>query len=154
MQETNQLLAFSIDKHVYALPYSIIERVVQAVEITPLPNSAEIIEGIINVHGFVIPVINLRRKMNLQDKEVELSDKFIITKTSKRTVALIADDIQGLIEAQDDNIVTMDKIIPNPKMFSGTVKLKNDIVLIYDTDKFLSKKEEADLQQILGEDED
>ena len=152
MQDTdiNSLLTFSVDKYEYALPYAIVERVVRAVEITPLPNSAEIIEGIINVHGLVIPVINLRKKMGLPVKELELSDKFIITKTSKRTVALIVDDIQEIIEAEEDDIVSMKRIIPNPKMFKGTVKLKDNLVLIYDTDKFLSKREEANLQEVLG----
>ena len=148
--DINHLLAFTVDKYEYALPYVIVERVVRAVEITPLPNSADIIEGIINVHGLVIPVISLRKKMGLAVKELDLSDKFIITKTSKRTIALIVDDIQGIIEAEDDDIVSMKKIIPNPKMFKGTVKLKDNLVLIYDTDKFLSKREEANLQEVLG----
>jgi purine-binding chemotaxis protein CheW len=150
MKILNHLLVFIIDEHEYALPYSLVERVVQAVEITPLPNSTEIIDGIINVHAAVIPVINLRKKIGLPDKELELSDKFIISRTNKRSIALIVDDIHGIIELDDDSIVSMDKIIPNHKMFQGTVKLKNNLILIYNTDKFLSKGEEADLQEVLG----
>ena len=85
------------------------------------------------------------------EKELEMSDKFIITKTSKRTLALMVDDILGIIDTGEDEIVSMDKIIPNPKMFKGTAKLKNNLVLIYDTDRFLTGKEEADLQEILAE---
>jgi purine-binding chemotaxis protein CheW len=149
MKELNQLLVFTIDKHEYALPYSVIDRVVQAVEITPLPNATENIMGIINVHGFVIPVINLRKKMGVSDKELELSDKFIIIRIREHSVGLIADKIHGMIEIKENQLVLIKNIVPSSKLFSGTLKLENNLLLIYDADEFLSAKEKTNLQKIL-----
>ena len=63
----------------------------------------------------------------------------------------MVDEIVGIIEPSDKEVVAMDKIIPDPKLFGGTVKLPNNLVLIYNTEKFLSLKEEIKLQDALGE---
>ena len=61
--DIRHLLVFSVDEQEYALPYTIVEKVVRSVEITPLPNAPDIIKGIINVHGRVIPVLSVREKL-------------------------------------------------------------------------------------------
>ena len=149
--DIRHLLVFSVDEQEYALPYTIVEKVVRSVEITPLPNAPDIIKGIINVHGRVITVISVREKLGCHGRDINLDDKFIIAKAGKRTIAFVVDEIVGIIEPSDKEIVEMDKIIPDPKLFGGTVKLPNNLVLIYNAEKFLSLKEEQKLQEALGE---
>ncbi len=86
-----RLVPFLLDDQRYALHLDVVERVIPAVEITPLPKAPEIVLGLINIRGKIIPVLNIRRRFRLPDRETELTDHFIIANTSKRTVALPAD---------------------------------------------------------------
>ena len=60
MREEGQFIAFSLDAQRYALPLASVERVIRVVEITPLSKALDIVLGVVNVQGRVIPVINLR----------------------------------------------------------------------------------------------
>jgi purine-binding chemotaxis protein CheW len=145
------LLVFIVDEQEYALPYTIVEKVVRSVEITPLPNAPDIIKGIINVHGRVIPVLSVREKLGCHGRDIDLEDKFVIAKAGKRVIAFVVDDIVGIIEPSAKEVVDMDKIIPDSELFGGTVKLPNNLVLIYNAEKFLSLKDEEKLQDAMAD---
>ena len=90
-----RLVPFLLDDHRYALHLGVVERVIPAVEITPLPKAPEIVLGLINIRGKIIPTLNIRRRLQLPERETELTDHFIIANTPKRTVALPAVGWQG-----------------------------------------------------------
>ena len=74
--EGKLILVFALDEPRYALPLSAVERVVRAVEITPLPNAPAIIQGAINVQGAIIPVVNIRESFSLAGARDELRRPF------------------------------------------------------------------------------
>jgi len=78
------LLALSVDDRRYALPLSAVERIVRIVEVTPLPSAPEIVAGVVNVHGRVIPVVDLRKRFTLREPVIALSDQLIVAHTSDR----------------------------------------------------------------------
>jgi purine-binding chemotaxis protein CheW len=143
------VVVFTLEKQKYALPCSTVEKIVNAVEITHLPHAPKKILGIINVHGTIVPVLNLRLLMKLPEKDIELSDKIIITNTSKRKVAFFADSIEELAEIEDNKIVNMKDVIPNPDIYDGTIKINKGLIMIYNTEKFLSLEEEKKLENAL-----
>src|SRR3712207_6774571 len=98
MNNSRRYVVFTLDEHGYALPLSFVERIVRAVEVTPLPKAPEIVLGVINVQGRVIPVVNIRKRFRLPEREIELSDQFIIARTAKRTIALVVDAVGGVAE--------------------------------------------------------
>ena len=126
----------------YALYLSAVERVVHAVEITPLPKAPAIVLGVINFGGKVIPVVNLRKRLNFNGRAIQLTDKLIIAKTSKRIIALLVDEVTGLLENTDQGMILPDSVLPNLEYVDGIIKLTDGLVLIHDLDKFLSLEEE------------
>lgn len=135
--KVDKILIFNIDNQKYALHFSVVERVIRIVEITPVPKAAEILSGMINMHGAVLPVIDIRRLLGLSEREVSLSDRLIITKTAGVKVALLIDDIIGVSEYREQDIIPTGKIIPGLEYIEGVVKLADGLVFIYDLDKFL-----------------
>lgn len=99
MKESVQLVVFTLNEQRYGLRLSAVERVVRAVEVTLLPSAPEIVLGIINLAGRVVPVMNVRQRFGLPEKESDLSDQFIIARTAMRTVALLVDSVSTLVEA-------------------------------------------------------
>ena len=78
MEKLNQLVVFFLNEQKYALYLPAVERVVSAIEVTPLPQAPDNVLGIINVMGKVIPVVNIRKRFGLPEREIDLSDQFII----------------------------------------------------------------------------
>ncbi len=145
----NQLVVFTLDEQRYALYLPVVERVVSAVEVTPLPQTPDIVFGIINMQGKVIPVVNIRRRFSLPEREIDLSDQFIIANTSRRTVALVVDTVSGVIESAEGKLIISENITPGMEYVDGVIKLEDGLILIHDLDRFLSLEEEKKLDNAL-----
>src|SRR5437867_11439317 len=85
----NRLVVFSLDAERYGLRLSCVERIVRLAEFTALPKAPDIVLGIVNVQGEIIPVLNVRQRFGLPERELDLSDHLVIARTSKRKVALV-----------------------------------------------------------------
>ena len=142
MNAMKQLLVFFLDDQRYALNLAVVERVFPAAEITPVPKAPHIVMGVINIQGHVTPVINTRKRFFLPEREIKLSDQFIIAHTSRRTVALMADAVFGVVECSRHDVITTEEILPQLEYVKGVVKLKDQLILIHDLDKCLSLEEE------------
>lgn len=129
-----------------ALPLAAVERVVRAVCFTPLPNAPDIIFGVVNVQGHVIPLVNMRRRFCLPEREIALTDKLVIAHTSQRPVALLADAVNGIHEYAEQDTVAADSIIPGLEYIDGVVRLDDGLILIHNLDRFLSLEEAASLE--------
>jgi purine-binding chemotaxis protein CheW len=78
MQRLSEVLIFSLDEHRYCLPAEYVQEIARAVPSQPVPNTPRGIEGIIDVHGAIVPVIDLRQRLGVAPKEPEPSDHLII----------------------------------------------------------------------------
>ena len=145
-------MIFKLDELRFALHVSAVERVIWAAEVTPLPGAPSILLGVLNVRGKIIPVVNLRRRLGLTEREIEPSDQLIIGHTSSRPLALIADAVTGVIELPEENVIAANRVFSNPEYVEGVVKLEGDLVLIHDLDTFLSFGEETALDAALRAD--
>jgi purine-binding chemotaxis protein CheW len=145
------LVPFLLDDQRYALHLGVVERVIPAVEITPLPKAPEIVLGLINIRGKIIPTLNMRRRFRLPERETELKDHFIIANTSKRTLAIPADMVSGVIQVSDEEITEAMDILPGLEYVEGVVRLKEGLLLIHDLERFLSLEEETILDEALSD---
>lgn len=143
---SNQYVVLTLDEQRYALDISGVERIVRAAEITNLPKAPDIVLGVVNVRGQVIPVVNLRKRFQLPEREIDLMDQFIIARTSKRSVALVADSVGGVIERSTQDVVKAGQILPNMEYVDGVVKTEDGLILIHDLETFLSLEEERVLE--------
>ena len=144
-----QHIVFSLDGQPFALRLSSVERIVRAVEVTPLPRAPEAVLGVINVHGQITPVFNLRERFRLPAREISLSDQFIIARARTRRVVLVVDEVRGVDESLERATVAADDILPGMEHVAGVAKLGIDLIFIHDLDKFLSLEEERELEGAL-----
>ena len=149
MGQSNQFLVFILDEQRYALHLSTVETVVRAVEITALPKAPEIVLGVLNMQGRIVPVVNVRQRFRLAEREIALSDRFIIARTSRRVVALVVDSVQGVIECAEHEVVAAEDIAPQIEYVEGVVKSPEGLVFIHDLDAFLSLDEEKTLDEAI-----
>jgi purine-binding chemotaxis protein CheW len=149
MNQVHQLVVFTLDGQRYAVPLSAVERIVRLVEITPVPHTPEIVLGVINVQGRILPVVNIRGRLRLSARELHLSDHLLIARTSKRTVALVVDAVSEVVNLPGHEMVTGEKILAHLKYVAGVVKRPDGLILIHDLDEFLSLEEEQALHDAI-----
>lgn len=145
----NQIVVFRLGESRCALPLTAVDKVIRAVQVTPLPQAPEIVSGVINLAGKVIPVINVHRRFQLEERDLQLDDRFIIAHTSRRTVALVADSVSGYQELGDRQMIPVEESLSFAPFLRGVAKIEGDIIMIYDLDQFLSLDEETALDRAM-----
>ncbi len=149
MKKPERLIVFLLDDRQYALDLSVVEMVVRAVEITPLPKAPAVVYGLINVKGILAPALNIRKRFNLPEKDLNLKDQIIIARAKNRTVAMVVDAVQNVIESAELEVVKPETVIDDLEHVAGIVKLNGDMVFIHDLDNFLYPDEEEMLQEAI-----
>jgi purine-binding chemotaxis protein CheW len=144
--ESAQWVVFCLDAGRYALPLSSVERIVRAAHITPLPRAPDNILGVLNVQGQVLPVYNLRQRFGLPERSIDLEDQFVIARTTRRTVVLVVDSAQGVIER---HAVAAAGTAPDSTDIRGVIALEDGLVLIHDLNRFLSPQEASALDEAI-----
>lgn len=149
----NRLVTFTLSRQRYALRLESVYEVVRMVEVVPLPKAPKIMLGVVNLRGSVIPVLSVRQRFGMEEGEPNPSDQLIVAETAARTVALVVDSVDEVIEQQADAILETSRIAPGLTYVDGIAKLKDGLLFIHDLERFLSLEEENQLKELLGKPE-
>lgn len=134
----NSVVVFTLDDNRYALPLSVVDRVVRAIEITPVSQGPGGILGIINLQGKIMPVVNLRRWLHLPEREIDPSNRMIVAQVQERTLVIVVDSIAGIASFARADVVLRDQIIVGLDAVVGVVKMDGDMIPIVDLARMVS----------------
>jgi purine-binding chemotaxis protein CheW len=144
-----EVLVFEVEGQRYGLPTVDVRELVRAVMITPLPNAPTVIEGVVNVRGSVLPVLDVRARFRLPAKPLDPSDHFIVASAGPRGVILRVDRATHLAVVDEASVQTSQTLGPSATYVAGVAKLEDGLVLIHDVATFLSAAEAAALDEAL-----
>jgi purine-binding chemotaxis protein CheW len=140
-----EVLVFELSGIRYALPAADIGELVRAVTVIPLPKGPPVVEGIINVRGRVVPVLDVRARFQLPSKAASPTDHLILARAGERLVAIRVDRALGLARLEPADIEDARTALPGADYVIGVAKLPDGLVLIHDLRTFLSAAEAATL---------
>lgn len=147
-----KFLTFHLDKEIFAINIMKVERVKEYEKTTKMPNIAEYVEGIINLMGEIVPIINLRKKFMLPDFENKEKTKIIVVKLeNNKKVGFLVDDVREVLTVTEDKIDEPPAHIvgmSNVKFISGVIKLENEMILTLEVDNLLTSEEKLALANI------
>lgn len=146
----DEYLLLGLDELRVALPLPVVERVFHAVYVTPLPDVPDLVLGVVNVQGRVIPVVSLRRRVRLPDRPIALTDRLVIAHTARRSLALLADSASEVREIPESLLVAAEDVLPGLEYVAGVARLDDGLLLIQDLNRFLSLDEESVLDLALS----
>jgi len=147
-----QLLGFRLDDQEYALDVGEVVQVVRMVATTRAPKAPEVVEGMINLRGRVIPVINLRKRFSLPPKPLSLDDHLLIAQTDGRVMALLVDVVSEVLNIPASTLDSAEEVGPQLSEFlSAVAKLGDRLVLILDLNRVLTLDEERRLDRALAQ---
>lgn len=138
MQEQDFLI-FDTGGAKCVLPVEDTERVLHAVKLTSYPDMPEELEGMLNIGEKLIPVINLRYMLALEDEELSPSHYFLIFNTGNGLVAIRAETLPTTIKISPDQTEILDKIGDRPEQIKNIVGKDDKTVLILEPDGLYPK---------------
>lgn len=131
------LVIASLDALRLGIPVETVDRVIMAAEVTPLPDMPAAIAGAINLHGEVMPVVDLRKRFRLPSKPLAPSDQFVIVRTGGRALAVIVDDVLDIAQFDRDALVPAPELLPWMEHIQGLVRLEDGLLVVKDPERFL-----------------
>ncbi len=142
MSQKKQYFVFMLDEQRYGIDLLAVERVIPAVELITLPESPEIMSGLINLRGRMVPVVDIRKKFGLPQRQMSMEDRIIIFQTATWTTSMVVDKVEGVIEFGPDDLNGAEDLFPEMGQFmEGVGKSQDDSVLIYNIDSLFSGQE-------------
>lgn len=147
----HQLVSFKVGNEEYAVDILSVHEINRISEIATIPKSPDFIKGVINLRGKIIPVISLRKKFGLTEKENDAHSRIIVTNIHGVTIGLVVDSVSEVLR------ISSDVIEPPPPMVSGIsaefingiAKLQDRLIMLLDINKLLGE-EGATLSMIEG----
>jgi purine-binding chemotaxis protein CheW len=137
--ETVQLLTFKLDDQEYALNIDNVVQVVRMVAVTKAPKAPDFVEGMLNLRGRVIPVVDLRKRCGLPVKPYDLNTQLLIARTDSRTMALMVDGVSEVLSMPAANVEPPENIGVGMEHLAAVGKLGDRLVLIVDPKTILGE---------------
>ena len=146
----NKVVVFKIDNEEFAVNIIQVERILGYTEPTKIPESPEFIKGVITYQNEILPIMDLKKKFNLSDTELEDNPKIVVVKSKDKKVGLIVDLVSEVIDVDDSMIEEAPNIVRgiSNEYIRGMIKLNDRIIILIDTEKILTNDEMSKIQSL------
>jgi purine-binding chemotaxis protein CheW len=145
-----QLACFRVGKEMYALDILRIREIIRPQKITAVPKAPPFIEGVINLRGAVIPVVDLRKRFDQELGTDIRKTRVIICALTGKIIGLTVDDVAEVRRYSRQEIQPAPQFLKGKgaEFFLGVCRRDDDLVMLLDLEKILSSGEKIDLDQI------
>lgn len=137
-----QLVTFLIGNEEFGVDILFVQEINRMLPITRVPNAPDFVEGVVNLRGRVIPVIDLRSKLGLKRKEHDKNTRIIVIEVHSNTIGFIVDAVSEVIripasitEAPPEMVMGV-----NAEFIKAVGKLEERLLILIDLDKIVSEK--------------
>ncbi len=139
--ETLKLVSFKIGEEEFAIDILLVQEIIKLMDITRVPRSPGYVEGVINLRGRVIPVINIRKRLTLPPREFDKDTKIVVIDLAKKTLGFIVDSVSEVIEIEKSTIEPPPSVMGevDSQFISGVGKLADRLLVLMDLEKVLSR---------------
>ena len=152
-----QLVGFKIGKELFGVDILMVQEIIRAAPITPVPNSPDFVEGVINLRGNILPVIDLRKRLNLLTDEIDLEDTWIlILDIQNKVTGFIVDSVTEVLKIQEDSIEPPPDIIKaglESQYLRGVCDIGTNLLILLDFKRILLLEELQTLKAMDGDEE-
>ena len=143
MAKDLQLVGFRIGKETFGVPINLVHEIVRLPEITAVPDAPEYIEGVINLRGKIVSIVDLRKRFGETRIEASRKNRILVAEIERKMVGLIVDAASEVIRLAESEIETPPEIFQESdvKYVTGVGKLHGRLVILIDLTKILQKGE-------------
>ena len=147
MAEMNQYVSFILSDERYAIDIMSVEEIIKLIEVTPVPKAPDFVGGIINMRGKVIPVVDLKNRLNLGESEETPETRIMITAIKDKTVGFIVDAVEEVLRIEPDLVEKAPGVATSidSNYIRGVARTDKGLIIILNVNKLFSSYEEDQL---------
>jgi purine-binding chemotaxis protein CheW len=148
-----QLATFVVGAQEYALDIMRIKEIINPVPITQVPGAPGFMEGVIELRGVILPVVDLRKRFELPATPVTRASKYVLVTLDDKIVALIVDGVSEFLRKPPSDIRPTPSLVPGQeaRFFAGVCHHNGRILMLLDIDRVLTTQERISLAGLAGE---
>ena len=150
-KEDRQILVFSVSNEELGLDISCVREVLRPQAIYPLPKTPPFIEGVINLRGHIVALIDLRKRLNAGQIEDENKKRIIVCKVNKAIVGLTVNCLKEIVALSEEEIKPTPKVVSmqmETDVILGIAMVGERVIPILDLEHILTKKEVTELSAL------
>lgn len=147
----NQFVIFKLGQEKYGVDILKVGTISENLEITRVPDEPSYIEGIINLRGDIIPVVNLKKKFNIPLSDFNDETRIIIYSIDGTDIGFIVDEASQVLKIDDEDIEPTPLILKgrDKDYISGIGKYEGEIIILLDFAKILTESEREEVTKII-----
>lgn len=159
MAEEIQLVVFMLKQGdmvcEYGVPITQVQEIITMTRPTKLPQAPDFVEGIINLRGRIIPIIDLKKKFQMGTSDITSDTRSVVVEVEGQTVGIIVDEVSEVLRVANSDIEPAPAIIGGitAEYLTGVGKIEGRLLILLDMNKILTDREKADLVGIANAEE-
>lgn len=142
VDELEQMVTFNLALEEYGVDILQVQEINRMVEITEVPQTDQCVEGIINLRGKVIPIIDLRKKFNMPEKEHDNQTRIVVVDVNNETVGLVVDGVSEVLRVPGGSLEEAPKLVSgdyaSADYIQSIVKLEDRLLIYLDLGKIVA----------------
>lgn len=145
-----QLVSFKLANEEFGVDIIKVQEIMRVQEITRVPQMPDYVEGVINLRGNVIPIIDLRKKFGLEVKERDNLTRIVVVNINEKVMGFIVDAVEQVLRLSSDQIEPPPDVglAVGKEYIKGVGKLDDRLLILLNLDKLLTVEEHAGLEKI------
>ena len=145
-----QLVVFRLGEDYFAMPIANVNEIIRLQKITPVPKAPPFVEGVTNLRGRVIPVIDLRKRFGVASQAAGQFSRIIVVEQDARLLGMMVDAVDEVLTVPSSSIEPVDEMIVSvdSQFLSGIVRLEDRLIILLDQEQVLSAGEVRQLSSL------
>lgn len=152
MAKDLHLIGFRVGRETFGVPIDLVHEIVRIPEITAVPDAPEYIEGVINLRGKIVSVIDLRKRFGEKELTTDRKNRVIVVEVEKKLVGLIVDAASEVLKIPPAEIENPPNVFKEGELnyVTGVGKLKGRLIILIDLTKILQRGELKRIGELAG----
>jgi purine-binding chemotaxis protein CheW len=145
-----QLVTFNISEEEFGVDILKVQEIIRTMEITKVPRAPEFVEGVINLRGKVIPILDLRRRFGMQARPHDKQTRIIVIELGSMIVGFVVDGVSEVLRISASTVEPPPAVVSGleSEYISGVGKLEDRLLILLDLNKLLSTSEKNALEGV------
>jgi purine-binding chemotaxis protein CheW len=149
-KSVTRYLTFFVEDERYGVDISRIKEIIAPINITHIPKTPLYVKGVINLRGSIIPVVDVRLKFGMQEKEIDMETAIIIYEVNKVSIGFIVDSVEDVLSIDSKNVSD------SPSFGSGidtsfiesVAEVDNDVIMLLNLEKIFEAEELLNISKL------
>ncbi|ABP66430.1 putative CheW protein [Caldicellulosiruptor saccharolyticus DSM 8903] len=153
LTDERQLVIFKLGEEEYGVDIMQVKEIIRTTNITKIPQVPSFVEGIISLRGEILPIIDMRKKFSLPEKEKTRQTRILVINLDNMTIGGIVDEVTEVLRIPNDAITPPPPVIKgvNTEYLQGVGQINGRIIILLDMSKILTSNEIIQIEELKEE---